>query len=66
MGTISLIKSAIERERTFIKSCNESNQRDNPQVIKSRLLAEGRLDALEVVLAAARGNTVYLRILAGK
>ena len=63
---IKLLKLAIEREWTFIRSCQESDQRNNPQVIESRLKAEGRLDAFEAVLYSARGSNVLLRIFAGK
>ena len=63
---ITLLKLAISREKDFIASCLSCDQRNNPQVIESRLKAEGRLDAFEAVLYSARGSNVLLRIFAGK
>lgn len=62
---ITLLRSAIARERAFIASCKSSDQRDNPQVIEMRLKAEGRLDAFEACLDAARGSFALLRIWIG-
>jgi hypothetical protein len=60
----TLLKAAIAKERNFIKACKETDHRDNPQVIEMRMHSEGRLEALEAVLDAARGNLCYLRSMA--
>ena len=63
---IKLLKLAIDREREFIRSCQVSDQCDNPQVVKMRLEAAGRLCAFEAVLDAMRGSPCLLNIWAGK
>jgi len=63
---VKLIELAIEKDTSFVKGCNESDQRQNPQVVEMRLKAEGRIDGLDCVLRAIKGDNCLLRIIAGQ
>jgi hypothetical protein len=63
---VQLLEQAIERERDFVLSCRMCQQRDNPQVVESRLRAEGALEGMEIVLRALKfDDAVDLRTKAG-
>lgn len=60
---IELINNAINRKNDLIvNTYNDSN----PLIIAMTERAKGAKDALQDVLAAINGNSVYLKILAGK
>ena len=60
---IQLINAAINKQNDLLVDIADS---DNPQLKVIAAKTSGSKNALSDVLAALNGNTVYLRILAGK
>lgn len=56
--TITAVKKALQKNLDFVDHCMKSEQKDNPQVIEMKLQAAGRVDALQAVLEAMRGDTL--------
>lgn len=54
--TIAAIEKALKKNLDFVNYCLKCDQRDNPQIIKKREQATGRVDALQAVLDAMRGD----------
>lgn len=59
---VNLISAAIKREQSFY---NENKSTQNPQVLIMVNKAAGRVDALQSVLEAMRGDKFCLKNLAG-
>lgn len=58
------LQNALHREKDFVDHCKNGDQKDNPQVIEMRLRAEGRVEILDAVIRAIRGDVVDLHIFA--
>jgi hypothetical protein len=54
--TIKDVRKALQKNLDFIDHTMKSDQKDNPQVVKMTLQAVGRIDALQAVLDAMRGD----------
>ena len=54
--TIKDVRKALQKNLDFVDHTMKSNQKDNPQVIKMTEQAIGRIDALQAVLDAMRGD----------
>lgn len=54
--TITAVEKALRRNLDFVDHCIKSEQKDNPQVEVMRNQAVGRVDALQAVLDAMRGD----------
>jgi len=59
--TIAAVEKALKKNLEFVDHCIKCDQRDNPQVIEMKLKATGRVDALQAVLEAMRGDTVSIQ-----
>ena len=54
--TIASVEKALKKNLDFVDHCMKSDQKENPQVIQMKLQAVGRVDALQAVLDAMRGD----------
>ena len=52
-----MVEKALKKNLDFVDHCMKSDQKDNPQIIEQKLQAVGRVDALQAVLFAMRGDT---------
>ena len=59
------IEHALERAKIQLDAFSTCEQKDNPQVVAMRLEASGRVEALQAVYLAMRGDEVELNILVG-
>ena len=54
--TIASVEKALKKNLDYVDYCMKSDQKENPQVVEMKLQAVGRVDALQAVLDAMRGN----------
>ena len=54
--TIASVEKALKKNLDYVDCCMKSDQKDNPQVVEMKLQAVGRVDALQAVLDAMRGD----------
>jgi len=61
--TKELVQAAIDKNTSYVDALMQSDQKDNPQIVKSVTEALGRIDALKCVLDAMNGDASMMKYL---
>lgn len=54
--TIKMVQAALKKNLDFVDHCTKCKQKENPQVVRMSIQAAARVDALQAVLDAMRGD----------